>query len=275
MTILGGLMRPLVRTLIRRGVTAPAFYKLLKGVYVDVAHSDFRLDGEPPTDSRVSLLTGVHRKDVKEILSADGDAWMETRAKTATFATVLSRWMTLPEYQASDGTPRSLPRTSAEGLSFEGLVRAVNTDIRPRTVLDELVRQDLVELDEGGTVRLAASAALGETPDDHKLTYFAANLGDHIAAASENLAAETAPFYERAVFYNKLSSASVDAVEDNARGLAQNMLEALNAQSAALQAADLDDGEAEERYRLGVYFYREKTDIDTAATKEDSGETND
>jgi len=268
-------MRPLVRVFIQRGVTAPAFYKLLKRVYVDVAYSDFRLEGEPPTDSRVSLLTGVHRKDVKDILTSERNEWMEARAKTATFSTVLSRWLTLPEYQGEDGAPRALPRSSAEGLSFDGLVRAVNKDIRPRTILDELLRQEMVQLGEDGLLRVSQNAVLGDTPEDHKLVYFAANVGDHIAAAAENLSAETAPFFERAVFYNRLSTASVDDVEGNARQLAQAMLEELNAQSAVLQHADVEAGKTEERYRLGVYFYREKSDIEVDGAREDTREDDD
>lgn len=272
---LSGLMRPLVRTLIRRGVTAPAFYKLLKAVYVDVAHRDFRLEGQAPTDSRVSLLTGVHRKDVRDILSSDEASWLETHQKTATFSTVLSRWMTLPEYQTADETPRPLPRTSTNGLSFEGLVRAVNKDIRPRTVLDELLNQGLVSEGPDGMLSVAPDAKLGDTPDAHRLAFFASNLGDHIAAASENLAADQPPFYERAVFYNRLAPGSVDAVEERARGLAQAMLEDLNAQSAQLQQADGGQTDGLERYRLGVYFYREKADTDAHKAKDVPGDTED
>ena len=54
-----------MRALIAQGVTAPALYRLLKRLYVEVAEREFRLDGERPTDSRISLLTGVHRRDVK------------------------------------------------------------------------------------------------------------------------------------------------------------------------------------------------------------------
>ena len=271
MNALSGLMRPLVRTLIRRGVTAPAFYKLLKSVYVEVAHRDFRLEGRAPTDSRVTLLTGVHRKDVRQILSSEDRAWAAAHQKTATFSTVLSRWMTLPEYQTDAGAPRALPKTGSGGLSFEGLVRAVNRDIRPRTILDELLNQGLVEETAEGLLQVAARAELGATPDAHKLAFFAANLGDHIAAASENLAAaETAPFYERAVFYNRLSQGSVDLVEARARELAQAMLEELNTQSAGLQQEDSAQQAGLERYRLGVYFYREAADPQTSEA-EDTG----
>ncbi|WP_282061734.1 DUF6502 family protein [Roseobacter litoralis] len=271
--LLKGLMRPLVRTLISRGVTAPAFYKLLKSVYVDVAYEEFRLGGAAPTDSRVSLLTGVHRRDVRTILSSDDDAWKTARGKSATFATVLSQWMTRPEYQDDTGQPISLPKTSENSPNFEALVREINTDIRPRTILDELTRQDLVHESADGLLRISEGAFTGPRSDHDKLVFFAANVGDHLAAASQNLLSDDAPFLERAVFYNRLSPASVDQIEEHAGQLAQNMLETLNAQSSVLQQTDQDGTGAKERYRLGVYFYREPSSADPSKPKDETSET--
>lgn len=271
--LLKGLMRPLVRTLISRGVTAPAFYKLLKSVYVDVAYEEFRINGTAPTDSRVSLLTGVHRRDVRSILSSDDDAWKTARVKSATFATVLSQWMTRPEYRDDAGLPMPLPRTSEDGPSFDALVRDINTDIRPRTILDELMRQNLVQESDDGALRISDDAFSGPASDHDKLVFFAANVGDHLAAASQNLLSEDAPFLERAVFYNRLSPASVDQIEQHAGQLAQNMLETLNAQSSVLQQADQSGTEPKQRYRLGVYFYREPARADLSKPGDETGET--
>ncbi len=273
--VLRGLLRPLVRTLISRGVTAPAFYRLLKSVYVDVAYREFRIDGDtPPTDSRVSLLTGVHRRDVRAYLSDPDDSWETARAKTATFATVLGQWLARPELQDDDGRPAALPRTSADGPDFERLVQSVSRDIRPRTVLDELMRQALVIEGEDGLLRIADGAVLGAASDDHKTVFFAANVGDHLAAAAENLLSKDPPFLERAVFYNRLSPVSVDRIEEQARKLSQAALEALNSESSKLQQADKDTTGPLERYRYGVYFYREPAvPADGASTKDDASET--
>lgn len=256
MRVLRGLVRPLVRTLIARGVTAPAFYRLLKQVYVEVAHEEFRLDGKPPTDSRITLLTGVHRRDVRDILNDADGAWEAARSKAAAFATVLGQWLARPELRDGSGRPMALPRSGAEGRDFESLVRSVNTDIRPRTVLDELLRQRLVEEGEDGLLRVAQDAIAGPGAAEDKLVFFAANVGDHLAAASENLLSETPPFFERAVFYTRLTDASLDRIEAAARGRAQEMLEEINRDAAAAQASDRAAGDNTGRFRLGVYFYR-------------------
>jgi hypothetical protein len=254
--ILRGLVRPLVRTLIRHGVTAPAFYRMLKKVYVDVAHEEFGIDGNPPTDSRITLLTGVHRRDVRDILRDDDQSWEDARSKIATFATVFGQWLATPAFLNDDGTPRELARSGDEGRDFDSLVRGVSRDIRPRTVLDELLQQGLVAETPEGLLQVVDGAVLGPGSDDHKMVFFAANVGDHLAAAAENLVAVDPPFLERAVFYNRLTEASVDQVESRARALSQDALEQINRESRSLQQSDATQENAIHRYRFGVYFYR-------------------
>lgn len=265
---LRGLLRPLVRLMIARGVTAPALYRLLKSVYVEVAYNDFRIDEAPPTDSRVSLLTGVHRRDVRAILSDEDDNWQTARTKTVTFATVLAQWFARPDFQNDDGTPRIIPKAGAPGRDFETLVQDVSRDIRPRTILDELLRQGLVEETGDGLLRVTPAALSGPASDEDKMVFFAANIGDHLAAAAENLSSDPAPFLERAVFYNRLTPDAVDDIERQARQEAQSLLEKLNSKSSRHQrdAANADESAlGQERYRFGVYFYR-------AGTQETDGE---
>ncbi|MEM6579108.1 MAG: DUF6502 family protein [Pseudomonadota bacterium] len=266
--ILRGLLRPLVRLMIARGVTAPSLYRLLKSVYVEVAYDEFRIDAAPPTDSRVSLLTGVHRRDVRAILSDNDDTWETARTKTVTFATVLGQWVARPEFQNADGTPKPLPRSGAPGHDFESLVQDVSRDIRPRTILDELMRQGLVEETGDGWLRVTEAALSGPASDEDKVVFFAANVGDHLAAAAENLITDPAPFLERAVFYNRLTPEAVDEIEKLARQKAQALLEELNADSSRRQREAPVEDQAQERYRFGVYFYRDRApDTDPATSQ--------
>ncbi|MEO0669221.1 MAG: DUF6502 family protein [Pseudomonadota bacterium] len=264
--VLRGLLRPLVRTMIARGLTAPVVYSLLKRVYVEVAETHFALDDKPLTDSRIAMLTGVHRKDIRTIRSETDDGAGEARRKSALLATVIGQWMTNPGFLDADGAPRPLSR-SEDG--FDALVRTVSKDVRPRTVLDELTRAGLVSETADGALALRAEAVVGTGSTADREAFFAANVGDHLAAASENLLAEEPPFFERAVFYNQLTPESVDEIEAAARTQAQALLEQLSAQSSALRRAQDADGAPHQRYRMGVYFYRE--DADATPETEDKG----
>jgi hypothetical protein len=261
------ILRPLVKVMIAHGVTLPAVVTLLKQVYVEVAAASFRLDGRPLTDSRISLLTGVHRKDVRTLRERGVPATAPPAMSVG--ATVIGRWLGDPRFADGPGRPRRLPRVAPGEPSFNGLVAEVSADLRPRTVLDELLRQGLVtheEAEDRVTLRAEAFVPRADHPAIHE--FFASNLHDHAAAAAENLLSPSgkAPFLERAVYYNGLAPASVDALEQAARRLALGALAELNAEALALQRDDRDRPAPRQRFRFGVYFYR--TDQPTEAASE-------
>jgi len=262
--ILKRLLRPLVRALISNGVTAPAFYQIVKSVYVEVAEKDFQLEGKRQTDSRLSILTGVHRRDVSAYRAASARTDTTVQRKISAIASVAGAWVGGTATTDATGSPLPLPRTSETGPSFESLVQSVSRDVRPRTILEELLRQDLVAEDADGMLVLHTDAFVGPADTAQKVHFFGDNVGDHIAAAVENLLADTPPFMERAVFYNKLTPASVDRIEAQGREQAMALLKDVNRLAASCQTADEDDPAATERLRLGVFFYRADQSSTTA-----------
>ncbi|CAA9233425.1 MAG: hypothetical protein AVDCRST_MAG08-1246 [uncultured Acetobacteraceae bacterium] len=245
------LLRPLVRVMIACGVTLPTLVAALKECFVDVAASDFGLGGRGPSDSRVSLVTGVHRKDVRAIRERSHP--VSTPRAGGLAATVVGRWLGRPDHLDAAGRPRPLPRPA-----FDALVAGVSKDVRPRTVLDELLRLGLVELGAGDTVRLLADAFVPARSGEELLGFFQQNLHDHMAAAAGNLLAgpEERRFLERAVYYNNLRPADIDRLEAEARTLALAALRHLNGLALEMQQAAREADGASERFRFGVYFFR-------------------
>ena len=261
---LGYLLRPLARALIAHGVTAPAFYRVVKQAYVDAAIENLAKSDAKVTDSRVSILTGVHRRDVKVMRESDQTEDAASRAKISVLASVVGKWLASEDTTDENGAPLPLPRMG-DG-SFEALVQSISRDIRPRTVLDELTRQGLVTTSQDGEVAIATDAFLGSADMDHQLHFFASNLGDHISAAVENILADTPPFMERAVFYNRLKASSVSELEAEARTKGTELLKGLNRKAQEMQNTDKDDPSANERFRLGVFFFRSSEPTETDPT---------
>ena len=250
---LRGILRPLVRALITQNVTAAAFYRFVKQTYVEVAVD---MLGPEATDSRVSVMTGVHRRDVKDFRSGETGETDSQRCKVSTLSTVVGRWLSHPDYCDANGDPKPIPRSAEDGPSFEALVRSVSRDIRPRTILDELERQDILAID-GNTVRLLLDGLVGPADMDQRLHFFSHNLGDHMNAAVDNLLSDQPPHLERAVFYNNLTPEAVQQIEDEARTLGMSTLRTLNSTAASLQSQDPDDPDATRRFRFGVFFYQD------------------
>ncbi len=258
--LLGSLtrvLRPLVRLLIRGGVTFPMLSDLLRTLYVEVAHRDL-LEPVARTDSRISLLTGVHRKEIRRLRLLPAT---DVPAPPAVLGRqrIVARWLGTPEYTGPDARPLPLPRTAADGVSFEALVRSVTTDVRPRAVLEDWLDQGLVRLDAEDRVCLEVDVFLPREDRDGQLFFFARNLHDHIAAAGANLlAAGPAPFLDRSVHYNRLSGASAARLAMAGREAAQALLLDINRQALAEVAAALPgDGEPTRRVNLGLYLYVE------------------
>lgn len=251
------ILKPLVRALIAQGVTAPALYNIVKQTYVDVAAHQL---GDAATDSRINVMTGVHRRDVKEFRNRDRSEDTALSQKISILSSVIGRWLSEPMYRNGDD-PAVLPRFGNDVASFEALVRSVSRDIRPRTVLDELLRQQIISVTDD-QVTLVLDGLIGAGDTDQKLHFFAHNLGDHMQSAVDNLLSEPSPHMERAVYYNNLSVQSVSDIEQEARALGHEALRKVNAFAATRQAEDLKTGPDAHRFRFGVFFYKEDEDAD-------------
>lgn len=263
------LLRPLVRLLIARGIPFPRAASVLRGLYVDVAVGEFPVEGKPQTDSRITLLTGVHRKDVRR-LRAERHGRVRLSRAAALGGQIIARWMTLPEYLTDDGKPKPLPRLGrARGEeSFESLVRAHCTDIRPRAFLDEWLRLGLVRLDDEDNVRLEAEGFIPAAGSEEMAYFFGRNLHDHVAAAVSNLLAAGPPRLERSVNYTSLSADAVAELNELARTRGVELLRDLNAQALRLQERDAGRAGATRRWNAGVYVY----DEDEPAAEPDQSE---
>ena len=74
------LLRPLVRMFLHFNITYPVLSQLLKAIYVEVAERDFPIFGKPQSDSRITLLTGIHFHELPIRRIAGGEVGYVSRA---------------------------------------------------------------------------------------------------------------------------------------------------------------------------------------------------
>ncbi len=253
------MLRPLVRLLIRFGISYPALSALLKSLYVEVANADFPVDGRPQTISRITVLTGVHRKDVKRILmQSDGEPAVLLTPTLG--AQIIGKWAGDPKFSDAEGRPRPLPRTGRRNVdTFETLVASVSKDVRPRAVLDEWLRLGIASVDDRDQVALNEAAFVPNRGLEEKAHYFGRNLRDHIAAAAHNVAGDGPPLFERAVFYDGLTATSVTALRRLAEEGGMDLLLRINREALRLAEQDADLPASTERMTVGVFFFGEDT----------------
>lgn len=256
------VMRPLVALLLRHGIAYPAFSSALKRVFLEAARAELRNRGMPMTDSALTLLSGVHRRDVRTLGRGAAPTAVATPSTLGLIGEVVARWMSDPACAGADGRARPLARGDAPG-QFDALVAGVSRDVRPKAVLDELLRLGAAEAD-GDVVRLVAQAFAPRAGLAETASLFADNLHDHAAAAAANLLGD-ANFLEQAVYVDELTPASAEAVQRAAVQAWQAAFQTVMREATlrfdgdAIRAAPAD---RHHRVRVGIYVYSEKEDRD-------------
>lgn len=147
-------LRPIVRRLLEMGVPFGALEISLRDLYVRVAESELAAPGRRQTDSRVALVTGINRKEVKRIRSAQPQRKPPQSFSINQATSLISRWRSDPETTDQRGKPLPLPYRAARGASFMKLARKLTGDLAPGVLLKELVRSGAVELREKNVVLL-------------------------------------------------------------------------------------------------------------------------
>lgn len=223
---IGALFLPLARMMIDHGVNLPDAVELLKVALVQAAE-DKHPDGSA---SKISLLTGVHRKDIRR-LSAD----TPKPDRSSAAARVLTLWTTDPDFQ-TDGAPAALPRTGATG--FDALVKRARVDAAPATMLALLTASGNVR-DVDGQIHFL-SAALVPDGQDEKLRAALATLLPHLETVASNLAGQTGQ-WDQALRYSHLTPDAARTLEQEASKMALDMLTRLNRMAQDLQAETQGD----------------------------------
>jgi hypothetical protein len=254
------VLAPLLPLLLREGVTFQRLVVALKQALLEEAPAVLLDSGVRVNDSSVSTLTGIHRKDVREWRSVG-----RPRPQAKTFGAVMNaftRWSTDPDYCDARGRPRVLERKGGAG-SFEALAASVSNDVRPRAVLQELVRLGVAELVAGASkhaedrVRLRVDAFVPRDGTPEMMQLLSDNVSDHLAAAVHNVLDATPPMLEQSIYADNLRPQSVERMRALARKTWQAAFPEIVRKATALREDDSDRQGADQRMRIGMYFYYE------------------
>ena len=162
-------LRPIIKILLRYGISFSEFAETTKTAFVDVATAEFGIRGRPTNISRVAVMTGLTRKEVRRLRDKieDGDDGIEVR--TTPIARVLTRWHSEREFLDNDGRPAVLP--FSEGVtSFSELVKKFGGDVPPGAMRTELKRIGSVEEDSEGHLRVVRRSVVPDDKTDYLVT---------------------------------------------------------------------------------------------------------
>lgn len=151
------MLRPLIRILLRYGLSCPEFNQIARKLYVDTAlnETEFRIpQRRRQYMARVACLTGLSRKEVLRLLRCKRAVEDPTFSSYNRASRVLAGWWSDERYLDAAGLPVPLPfRAAPNRKSFTSLVREYSADIPPRAILDELRRAGVCTLENDNEIR--------------------------------------------------------------------------------------------------------------------------
>ncbi|MBN1662067.1 MAG: hypothetical protein JW943_00550 [Deltaproteobacteria bacterium] len=252
------LLRPLVHLLLSNGISYHAFSDLARWAYVDIAFKEFGVPKRKQTTSRVSVITGLSRKEVQKLRDLEIPADADTPKRYNRATRVISGWIRDPLFSDHDNNPLSLPLYGE--ASFSSLVKKYSGDMPVRAVLDELLNTGAVVLQEDGLVKLMTRAYLPGADKKAKLDILGSDVADMMATMNHNLDPQNiSPFFQRKVSYDNIPEKFLDQFKALSSMEAQALLEKLD---RWLAARDRDanrgvQGSGRKRIGLGIYYFEE------------------
>jgi len=255
------LMRPLVRILLRNGISFQQFSNLARWVYVDVASKEFGIKGKRQTDSRVSVITGLSRKEVRKMrnmkpLNDHSEVHCYNRA-----ARVIAGWRKDPDFIDANGDPKALHFESGCN-SFSQLVKRYSGDATPRAILDELKRVGCVRIVDNRKIMLIVEGYIPAGDKPAILSILGTDVSDLINTIDNNMSAQkNGRFFQRKVAYDNMPRQAVEKFRKLGARESQKLLERMD---GWLSKHDRDTqpnvtGTGRKRSGIGIYYFENES----------------
>ncbi len=222
-------MRPYGRRMVGAGITFGQLEACLRELFVEIAEGEVAQSDAQPSDSRISILTGINRKEVRRIRSLDRSAAPRVFSRSLV-TRLISRWMSNPRTIDASGHPLPLPYDARRGPSFVGLARKTTVDLHPRALLDVLVAAGAAVLREGDVVALTRSAYVPQRGRPEALAMLADDPPELIETMLHNVLGNAEEVWlQQKLAYDNLGSDGLVALRAALRRAADRFLAQANA----------------------------------------------
>ena len=253
------LLRPLARILLRNGVSFSTFSDAAKWIYVDVATKEFRIEGRKQSTSRVSVITGLSRREVMRVRKLPRPDVTASTERHNRAARVIAAWRRESDFLDAEGNPALLPM-EGRGATFSELVKRFSGNVPPRAILDELIHVGAVERPVDSKIRLLTRAYIPRGVEAHKLNILGTDVQYLISTIDHNLKPElTEPRFQRKVAYDNLPDEVLPKFRKRFAKRAQALLESAD-QWLARHDRDVTptvNGMGSNRAGFGIFFFEE------------------
>lgn len=248
------VLRPLASMLLKCGLTWKEFSDISKSVFVEVASDEYGINGRPTNVSRVSILTGISRKEVKRQRDLLANKQAVVHSKTTDATRVLSGWFQDADFVDPKGQPMLLQERGS-APSFAALCERYSGDIATQTMLKELLQTETIEQTADGDLRVKRRFYQPAKHDDENLAWGVAMIRDVAATMNNNVFLSNAakPRFGRKAETVRVLPETVPEFRKYLDSKGQAFLEEVDGWLSKHEASD--DARESEFVRLGVGMF--------------------
>lgn len=193
------LLRPLIRIVLRNGVSYEEFADTIKVVFLEVATRDLIKGSNKPSYSRLSLLTGLPAGEVERVSGLIENRHPPSTQNLNRVGRILGAWHQDPLFTGPYGLPLELELHDGPN-SFRELVKRYTSDISPEDMLQELKRIGVVIELAGGALRVTSRSYIPEHSDAASIQFMGVALRDLAETLDANLTDQEGGYFERRVW---------------------------------------------------------------------------
>ncbi|HET9680378.1 MAG TPA: DUF6502 family protein [Gammaproteobacteria bacterium] len=248
------VLRPLIRLLLRHGLSSQEFTEISRWLYVDLAmeENEFHLAHRKPTKSRAAVLTGLSRKEVMRLRETPTPEENEAIKSYNRAARVLTGWTQDPMFK-SGNQPKVLSITGKHP-SFKDLVKQHSGDMPYRAVLDELEHSGVVQIIDDESVKLRKSAYIPCAGSEQELDIIGTCAGDLLSTMEYNSRVKEADKKpQKQVYSLTIPEDKLPQLRDWVNGATQDFVDKTNREIS--NQADMVQTPARYHHRAGVGVY--------------------
>ena len=251
------LMRPLVRILVRNGISFGEFSEVLKSVFVEAAKDVLQMPESKQSVSRIAITTGLSRPEVSRLLSLEEFDAEEVASRLSRVGRILTGWHQDSDFTGPYGIPYEVAFDAAPGRrSFSELVRRYTSDVPAIEMLDELKRINAVIDIGNGFYRVVARSYIPSTTDPTKFQLMSVAITDLARTLDHNLHPdEREKLFERRVWTSAgVTPESAQDFDLEVKNRGQQFLETLD-DWLSTKEREADRKKSAERVKVGVAMY--------------------
>ncbi len=251
------LLKPLVRILLRSGVSWREFAESAKRVFVEVAREDYGIKGRPTNLTRVALMTGLSRREVGVIRREIETRQPMTVSPASRISRVLTGWHKDPDFLDKKGRPLEL-KADGDAPSFRALLKRYAGDIPASAITKEMKSIKVIEETSAGKLKVRSRYYLRSRLEPDIVRQMGVALHDHAHTLAHNLDSESnsVPRFEGIASNDYMPASAAAKLADLVEEHGQQLLELIDEWLSKNEArADEQGASNGRRCRMGVGVY--------------------